>query len=352
MALEYKDYYKILGVPRSAGDDEIRRAFRKLARQYHPDVARDKQVAEDKFKEINEAYEVLSDPAKRAKYDQLGADWQARTRFRPPPRRARHGAPAPEFGNLHDFEFQFGGTGFSDFFEQLFGSRARREPFWSDAGDAAPFSERGQDVEADILVTLEEALKGSTRPISLQLRSPCPHCHGSGLLAHSPCASCQGTGHTSRLDQYQVRIPPGVREGQRLRLAGRGQAGAGSGPAGDLFLRVRLARHPDFSVDGNHIHHTLELAPWEAVLGARIAVPTLAGSVSIKVPPNSQNGQRLRIRSHGLPLKDGGRGDLYVHLQVVVPRHITESERELWQQLARESPFKPRGSDPEMGDRP
>jgi curved DNA-binding protein len=347
MALEYKDYYKILGVPRTAGDDEIRKAFRKLARQYHPDVARDKKVAEGKFKEINEAYEVLGDPAKRAKYDQLGADWQAGAQFRTAPGGARRGARGGGVGDLRDFEFQFGGTGFSDFFEQLFGARAGRHRAWDEGEEFQPFAERGQDVESDILVSLEEALEGSVRTISLQLRAPCAHCRGTGQLAHSPCASCHGSGHTSRVDQYQVRIPPGVREGQRLRLAGRGQAGAGSGPAGDLFLRVRLARHPDFTVDGNHLQHTLELAPWEAVLGAKVNVPTLSGSISIKVPPGSQNGQRLRIRSHGLPVKGGARGDLYVQLRVEVPERVTESERALWEQLARQSSFSPRRSDPE-----
>jgi curved DNA-binding protein len=349
MALEYKDYYQTLGVPRSAGDDEIRKAFRKLARQYHPDVARDKKVAEGKFKEINEAYEVLGDPAKRAKYDQLGPNWQAGTQFRPPPGGFARGAPGSGFGEVRDFEFHFGGTGFSDFFEQLFGAKAGHSTPWTDREEFASFSERGQDVEADILVSLEEAIKGSIRSISLQLRAPCAQCRGSGQLAHNPCASCQGTGHTSRVEQYQVRIPAGVRAGQRLRLAGRGQAGAGSGPAGDLFLRVRLARHPDFTVDGNHLQHTLELTPWEAVLGAKVTVPTLGQPLSIKVPPGSQNGQRLRIRSQGLPLKDGTRGDLYVQLRVEVPDHVTESERTLWQQLARESRFNPRRPEAETG---
>jgi curved DNA-binding protein len=348
MALEYKDYYKILGVPRKAGDEEIRKAFRKLARQYHPDVARDKKIAESKFKEINEAYEVLGDPQKRAKYDQLGADWESGARFRPPPGGSRRRARSSGAADFSDFEFQFGGTGFSDFFEQVFGAQAGRHRTWEDDAEAfAPFSERGQDVEADILVSLEEALQGSVRPISLQLRAPCARCRGSGQLNHNPCASCQGAGQTSRVDQYQVRIPPGVREGQRLRLAGRGQTGAGSGPAGDLFLRVRLARHPDFTVAGHDLQHTLEIAPWEAVLGAKVDVPTLSGSVSIIVPPSSKNGQRLRIRSHGLPLNGGGRGDLYVQLRIEVPGPVTESERVLWEKLARESHFNPRRSDSE-----
>jgi curved DNA-binding protein len=347
MALEYKDYYKTLGVSRTAGDEEIRKAFRKLARKYHPDVASDKKIAEGKFKEINEAYEVLGDPQKRAKYDQLGANWESGAQFRPPHSGARRRTRSSGSGEFSDFEFQFGGTGFSDFFEQVFGAQAGRHRTWEDAEEFAPFAERGQDVEADILVSLEEALKGSIRTISLQLRAPCARCRGSGQLANKPCATCQGSGQTSRVDQYQVRIPPGVREGQRLRLAGRGQTGAGSGPAGDLFLRVRLARHPDFTVDGADLQHTLEIAPWEAVLGAKVDVPTLSDSVSIKIPPGSRNGQKLRIRSHGLPLKGGGRGDLYVQLRIEVPVAVTESERVLWENLARECRFNPRRSDSE-----
>jgi curved DNA-binding protein len=345
MALEYKDYYKILGVPRTAGDQDIRKAFRKLARQYHPDVARDKRVAEGKFKEINEAYEVLGDPAKRAKYDQLGPDWRTGPAFQTPPRSSHRAYQAHSPDDWREFEFQFGGTGFSDFFEQLFGARARHGSSHEFAEEFAPFSERGRDVEADLLVSLEEASRGSTRSISLNLRAPCSHCQGSGQIAHSPCASCHGSGQTSRSHQYQVRIPPGVREGQRLRLAGRGQEGAGHGPPGDLYLRVRFARHPDFTVDGDHLHYTLELAPWEAVLGTKITIPTLTGPVRIKVPPGSQNGQRLRVRSHGLPLKSGSRGDLLVQLRVEVPERISDAERALWQQLASHSSFQPRRSD-------
>jgi curved DNA-binding protein len=351
MALEYKDYYKILGVPPTAGEDQIRKAFRKLAREFHPDVARDKRVAEGKFKEINEAYEVLSDPAKRSKYDQLGADWQAANHSRSAPHAGYQGPPGSGFGQGQDFEFQFGGTGFSDFFEQIFGARAGSpHHVWNDSEDFTAFSERGQDVEADILVSLEEALRGSVRTISLQIRGPCDRCHGSGRLARSPCPSCHGVGQTLRTDQIQVRIPPGVRHGQRLRLAGRGQAGAGKGTSGDLFLRVRLARHPDFVVDGDHLVYTLELAPWEAVLGVQVTVPTLAGPVSIKVPPGSQNGQRLRIRTQGLPLKGGERGDLHVQLRIEVPERISESERFLWQELAGKSPFNPRQSGSETSE--
>ena len=337
--MEFRDYYKVLGVERSATEDEIRKAFRKLARQYHPDVAKDKKVAEERFKEINEAYEVLSDPAKRKKYDELGANWKQGAGFRPSSGwTGGRGTRRSGSGNGGDFEFHFGGTGFSDFFEQFFGSTGDRH------GRAGfqEFSERGQDVEADLLVSLEEVFHGAVRPISLRRETVCAKCEGSGELDGRACPACGGSGTISKIDNYQVKIPAGVREGQRLRLAGRGEAGAGGAPAGDLFLRVRLSRHPDFSVEGSDLYHPLELAPWEAVLGAQVAVPTLDGRVSIKIPAGSRNGQQMRVRSRGLPRPDGGRGDLYVVLSVEVPEKITDRERELWEQLARDSRFNPR----------
>jgi len=343
MAVEFKDYYKTLGVSRTASDEEIRKAFRKLARQYHPDVAKDKKAAEEKFKEINEAYEVLGDPEKRKRYDELGANWKQGAGFPPPPGWEQRGRRSRGAGEpFTDFEFHFGGTGFSDFFEQFFGSAGGRR-----GGSGFPpgfdeASQRGQDVEADILVTLEEASSGSVRPVSLRRLIPCERCQGSGEIKGRTCPKCEGSGQTGIVENYQVKIPAGVREGQRLRLAGRGEAGIGSGPAGDLFLRVRLARHPDYRVEGDDLYLDLDLAPWEAVLGAQVSVPTLGGRIGIKIPPSAQNAQKMRIRGHGLPLREGGRGDLYVVLHVQVPERIGERERALWEQLARESRFNPR----------
>jgi len=326
MAVQFKDYYETLGVPRTASDAEIKKAFRKLAREHHPDVARDKKRAEEKFKEINEAYEVLSDPSKRKKYDELGANWKAGAEFRPPPgweqftggRGFRGRAPGGG-----DFEFQFGGTGFSDFFETLFGSARRgRGGFSRSAGfdEEEEIAERGRDIEGDIMVTLEEALRGSVR--SVNVRSE--------------------VGGKAKTQTYQVKIPPGVTEGQRLRLAGRGEAGVGSGGAGDLYLRVRLAKHPDFEVEDHNLIYEAELAPWEAVLGANISVPTLHGHVNIKIPPGTQSGQKLRVRGRGLPVHDSGHGDLIVVTSIAVPERVSDGERKLWEQLQRESRFNPR----------
>ncbi|MDP3071271.1 MAG: J domain-containing protein [Opitutaceae bacterium] len=315
MAVKFQDYYETLGVGRGASAEEIKQAFRALARIHHPDVAKNKVTGEAKFKEINEAYEVLSDPDKRRRYDELGANWQAGAGGPAAPRgaphdghRGRSGAPPDES------DFEFGGTGFSDFFESFFGA----------GRGAEAFAHGGQDVEADLLVTLEEALRGSRRKVTL--RRP----------GHR--------GTADRTDTYQVRIPPGVREGQRIRLAGQGGAGQGTGVAGDLYLRVRLARHPDFSVQAADLYCALELAPWEAVLGVQVKIPTLDGPTSLRVPPDTAAGCQLRLRGLGLPRADHTRGDLYATVRIRTPVPASAEEKALWEQLARISPFNPRST--------
>jgi curved DNA-binding protein len=347
MPAKYKDYYATLGVGRDASDADIKKAFRKLAREHHPDVAKNKKQAEEKFKEINEAYEVLSDPAKRKRYDQLGPGWQENNFGGP-------GGQNPFAGGFgrgaqgQDFEFQFGGTGFSDFFEQLFGARsggARQSAFHGDDpfGGADERGLRGRDIEGDIMVTLDEVTRGSVRSVSIRHSEPCRRCGGTGRQGRDLCPLCAGSGQLSRTDTHQVKIPAGVTEGQRLRVAGRGEAGAGGGSSGDLFLRVRLAKHPDFEVEDHNLVHTVDLAPWEAVLGASISVPTLDGRVNIRIPPGTKNGQKLRVRGRGLPDRKGDKADLIVITRIEMPDKVGESERKLWEQLARESGFRPRG---------
>jgi curved DNA-binding protein len=309
MAVQYKDYYKILGVLRGARDADIKKSFRKLAREFHPDVAKDKKKSEDKFKEINEAYEVLSDKDKRKKYDELGANWKSGSEFRPPPGSGGFGGGQAFRGgrpmSSDDFQTHFGGTGFSDFFEQLFGSRMSGAGFGRGGGVAAE-EPQSRDIEGDIMVTLEEARRGSVRTVTVR--------------------------HQNRADSHQVKIPAGITEGQKLRIPGRGEAG------GDLYLRVRLAKHPDFEVDGHNLICELDLAPWEAALGAEISVPTLEGRVSIKIPAGTPSGQKLRVRGRGL----GKEGDLFVVTRIVVPDKISDAQQKLWEQLARESHFHPR----------
>ena len=192
------------------------------------------------------------------------------------------------------------------------------------------------------MVTLEEAIRGSVRTVSVQRPVVCDRCGGTGIRGNRSCDLCGGSGQVNKTQDFQVRIPPGVGEGQRLRIAGRGEAVAAGGAAGDLFLRVRFAKHPDFQVEDHDLVCEADLAPWEAVLGTQVSVPTLNGPVQIKIPPGTQTGQRLRVRSQGLPQRGGERGDLFVQIRVQVPKRITDQERSLWEQLARDSRFNPR----------
>jgi curved DNA-binding protein len=279
MATATRDFYDVLGVERGAGADEIRRAYRALARRYHPDVNKD-PGAEERFKEVSEAYEVLSDPEKRERYDRFGG--------------AADGGP--EFGG-------FEGGDLGDLFETFLGG----------AGGRGGFAGRGADHEAVVELSLEEAARGGRRSMAL------------------------GDGRS-----YDVAIPPGVRQDQRIRLAGEGGQGFGSGPSGDLFLRVRLTPHPRFRLDGRDLHADLPVTPWEAALGTEAAVPTLDGSVRVRVPAGSSSGRRLRLRGQGFPGPRGGRGDLYATVKIMVPGHLSDRERELFEQLAAASSFDPR----------
>jgi curved DNA-binding protein len=324
MPVEFKDYYKVLGVPSNATDDEIKKAFRTLARKYHPDVAKDKKTAEDKFKELNEANEVLSDPESRRKYNELGAKWKTGAELRPPAGRTGR-RPAGPGANGEDFDFQFEGTGFSDFFEQFFGGRAggsRSASAFDNDGEQAGETLRGRDIQGDILITLDEVLKGAMRAISVRRTNA-------------------RTGQ-EETETYTVRIPAGVQAGQSIRVPGKGGEGMGGGGAGDIFLRVRYAQNPDWHARGVDLVGHLDLAPWEAVLGATVPVSTLEGTVSLKVPAGTQQGHQLRIRGKGLPTASAKRGDLYVGISIQVPTGISNEEVLLWKELATLSKFDPR----------
>jgi curved DNA-binding protein len=336
MAVKFRDYYEVLGVSRDASDDDIRKAFRKLARKYHPDVAKDTSTAEDKFKEVNEAYEVLSDPENRKKYDSLGQNWKHMGDFDPSAASAYPGGQRAQPGGAQYYsgadpdnvEFHFDGAGFSDFFENFFGSRSRQhtrtDPYgFSGATGRSNRPVPGQDIEADILVTLHEAVHGSQRTLTLQQ----PGSPGK-------------TGHTRTA---RVKIPKGVAEGQRIRLAGLGGPGHNGGSPGDLFLRVRFERHPDYRVQGHELYYDLSLAPWEAVLGATIPIRTLHGEIRLKIPPDTPAGTRMRLRGKGLPTGDNGQlGDLYAVIHIATPESVSDEERKVWQQLAEASSFNPR----------
>jgi curved DNA-binding protein len=324
MPTQFKDYYGILGVPRNASEEDIKKAFRKLARQYHPDVAKDKKGAEEKFKDINEAYEVLGDPANRQKYDRLGIDWQQTAAA---PGAAQGFGGGPDGGP--DVEFHFDGTGFSDFFEELFGRRSRFGSSFRSSGARAGTEERsarGYDIEGDILVTLEEVMRGAIRPISLQRVDP-------------------RTGETAT-QTFKVRIPPGVQDGRTIRVPGHGGEGLGGGPAGDLYLRVHYAAHPDFRVSGGDLYYDLDLAPWEAVLGTTISVPSLDGKLNGKIPAGIDYGEKVRIRGRGLPQgPKSERRDLYLVVNIRIPKKVSDKERRLWEELRSVSSFDPRKED-------
>ncbi len=314
MAVKFQDYYQVLGVKRDASADEIQRAYRKLARQYHPDVNKAPEAAE-KFKQIGEAYEVLKDPEKRKKYDALGASWRQGQDFRPPPEwqqfqfRQRPGAGG----------FQFSPEGFSDFFEMFFGGARRGQPGF-DTDHADPFAQFQQRAhakrqparaEANITIGLEEAYHGSTRSLTLQTPD----------------------GATRNID---VKIPPGTTDGSRIRLRGQGADG------GDLLLKINLAPHPRFEVAGHDLTTELRISPWEAALGAKVPVHTLDGTLNVTVPPGASSGARLRLAGQGLPKRGKERGDLFVRLKIVVPKTLSPKERELYEKMKAESEFNPR----------
>jgi curved DNA-binding protein len=314
--MDFKDYYAVMGVERNATQDEIKRAYRKLARKYHPDVSKEPD-AERRFKDLGEAYEVLKDPEKRAAYDRLGADWKAGQDFRPPP------------GWDAGFEFSGGpaGTehgGFSDFFESLFG---RGGPFAQSHGfgGRTQRSGRGEDHHATVDVGLDDAYRGAT--LSLQLRVP--------------EYDAQGRLH-NRERRLQVKIPKGVTAGKRIRLAGQGGPGFNRGPAGDLFLEVRLKPHAIYQVDGKDVFLTLPITPWEAALGGKVKVPTLGGRVDLSIPAGARGGQKMRLKGRGLPVPGEAPGDQIVVLQIVAPPADTDARRALYEQMAREIPFNPR----------
>ncbi|HEX3685603.1 MAG TPA: DnaJ C-terminal domain-containing protein [Bryobacteraceae bacterium] len=303
MAVKFKDYYDVLGTGKTATEDDIRKAYRTLARKYHPDVNPGDKSAEEKFKEINEAYEVLSDPDKRKRYDQLGPNWKAGSDFTPPP--GWQGANGDSDGFTGSFRTGRNSWDFSDFFENFFaGPRGAR------AGTG--FRMRGEDIDAEITLTLEEAHRGVTRRVSLQ-------------------------------KSLEVTIPAGVRDGSVIRLAAQGEPGENGAPPGDLFLHVRIEPHPLFDLVGDDgIQVELPLAPWEAALGATIQVPTLDGNVEMTIPPGTQGGRRLRLRGQGLNRRNGGRGDEYVKVKIVIPPKLTSKEKQLFEKLAAESRFDAR----------
>ena len=311
--MEYKDYYKILDIERNATQDEIKQAYRRLARKYHPDVNKDPD-AETRFKDIGEAYEVLKDPEKRAAYDKFGANWQAGQEFKPPP----NWDAGFEFTG--GGEFTGGQAGFSDFFEELFG----RSRFSGSRQGRTTFRMRGENHFAKIVIRLEDSFRGAKKTITLSR----PEVDETGHVRTRP--------HT-----LHVTIPKGITEGQHIRLEGQGMPGMGGEASGDLYLEIAFEPHPYFQVEGRDIHYTLGIAPWEAALGATVTVPTLGGDVELKIPPGSQGGKKLRLKGRGLGTATR-KGDQYVTLRIIVPEARTEEQKKLYRKMAQIMPLNRR----------
>jgi len=325
--MEFKDYYQTLGVAKTASDKELKQAYRKLARKHHPDVNPGDKSAESRFKEINEAYEVLGDPEKRRKYDELGANWRMYEQAQQQGQGVPGGNPFGGAGGA--WNINMGGPGggyrtmteeemhdlfgnedpFSDFFKTFFGGGGSRDAGGRARQGRAPRTQKGRDIEHDVELTLEEAYHGATRRISIK----------------------QG-GHARSVD---VRIPVGVKDGSRVRAAGEGEAGANGGTSGDLYLRVRIKPHPVFERKGTDLHAKVAVPVTTAVLGGEAQVPTITGSVRLKIPETTQSGQIFRLKGHGMPAvgKPDDRGDLYATVEIQLPRSLTKEQRQHYEAL-------------------
>jgi len=331
--MEYKDYYKILGVAKTADDKAIKAAYRRLARKYHPDI---NKGSAERFKQINEAHTVLSDPEKRKRYDTLGPDWE---------RYARAGAGAQSPFEGQEVRFDAGESGaFSDFFRSVFGGARGRGGFrdveFGDLGDlggtdwSGGGAGKGGDVEASIDLSLDEVFRGARKTISLELDEPCPDCGGAGHVNRKPCPRCRGTGWTKGRRHLDVKIPAGVDTGARIRVAAEGLGGSARGGRGDLYLKVTVRADPRFERKADDLYVDLPVQVDDAALGAEVSVPTLKGQVSMKIPPETSSGRLFRLPGYGMPhLKGGGAGDQYVRVQVKIPSGLSERERELFQTL-------------------
>ncbi|OGO22707.1 MAG: molecular chaperone DnaJ [Chloroflexi bacterium RBG_16_50_9] len=323
-----KNFYDILGIKRNASDSEIKQAYRRLARKHHPEVNPGDKSAEARFKEINAAYEVLSDKEKRQKYDQFGDQWQYADQFA---QAGRQQTPYRDFspggGTSYHFESSDSGD-LGGIFEELFGGARAR------SAHRHTHPRRGQDIESPIDVTLEEAYSGTSRTISLQVEEPCSVCHGSGRIQNVRCSSCHSAGIVPRIKRLEVKIPAGVDNGSRVRIAGKGQPGYTGGTSGDLYLVISVRPHPAFERRGDNLHVDIPVPLTAAVLGGEVQVPTPKGRLALKIPPETQNGRIFRLAGQGMPhLGNSSTGDLLAKVSIVLPTRLSEKERELYKQL-------------------
>lgn len=339
--MKFQDYYEVLGVPRDADADAIKKAYRALALRWHPDRHQGdaKADAEARFKAASEAYEVLSDPAKRAKYDQFGKDWQHGQDFEPrgPSGPGPGGAGGARRMSREEFEAAFGGGGgFSDFFREMFGEDVRRDFGGGGARAHARYDVRGADVRAELPLALGDALQGGVRTFQVPGQSACRTCGGTGFVGEHVCPTCVGVGSVRALRTVELRIPASVRDGLELRLKGLGEAGHGKGAPGDLYLTLRLVDDANYALVDGELEARVTLAPWTAEAGGTVDVRTARGTVALKVPPGSRSGKRLRLRGQGLVQPGGEHGDCIARLEIDLPATLTPRQRELLAELAAE----------------
>ena len=321
-----KDYYSVLGVNRDASEREIKQAYRRLARKYHPDVNPGDKSAEARFKQVNEAYEVLSDKEKRKKYDQFGDQWQYADRFA---QAGYQGSPFSDFSQGGSTSFRFEEADLGSLFGDLFGDRF---------GGQRVRPRRGQDIKHPVEVTLEEAYHGTKRTIALRAEEFCSGCQGTGRIQNMPCSACRGSGVVSRIKRLEVKIPPGVKDGSRVRIAGKGEAGYG-GAGGDLYLMISVKPHRLFERRGDDLYVEVAVPLVVAVLGGEVQVPTLKGKLALKIPPETQNGRAFRLAGQGMPhLGNSSRGDLLAKVNVVLPTNLSPQEKELFKKLSQLRP--------------
>lgn len=321
-----KDLYEILGIKRGASEKEIRSAYRKLARKYHPDVNPGDKAAEERFKEINNAHEILSDPEKRKKYDKYGDKWEYADQIEEMQRKQSAGdffRRSQRGYSSGDYDFETD-TDFGDVFGNLFRQRARRQPA----------KRKGEDIDYPLEATLEEAANGTTRTLQMQVPETCTVCGGTGQVAGATCHVCQGLGSKIELKRLEVKIPAGVQEGSRVRIAGKGQPGINGGANGDLYLIISLRPHDRFERKGDDLYEEVAVPLTDAVLGGEVEVPTMRGRVMLNIPPGTQNGRTFRLAGLGMPhLNGSGKGDLYAKVKVVLPTRLSEREKTLFEEL-------------------
>ncbi|MGD9711998.1 MAG: DnaJ C-terminal domain-containing protein [Thermomicrobiales bacterium] len=349
--VEFKDYYKILEVERGADEKALRSAFRKLARKHHPDINPGDAAAEERFKELNEAYEVLSDPDKRKLYDRYGEDWkryqEAGFTGDEPAGGQYRSAGGDDFGTWfsgsgggRSATFEYGDmgeepSGYSSFFDTLFGGRSQSRRSGSfGAPDTRP--RRGQDLDANVEVTFQEAFRGTSRRFDIQSQEICPTCNGTGLIRNSTCPTCDGSGYVPRSRSIEVSIPPGVATGSKVRVAGQGSPGLHGGPSGDVYLNVTVRSDNRFEREGNNLRVAVDVPLYTALLGGEVLVPTPTGQVALTIPEATQQGRVFRLRGMGMPIlksKSGERGDLLARANVVLPAKLSAREKQLVEEM-------------------